>query len=498
MNFAGRWFLKVCGFSFLMLAAMLPAHALSLAPIFTNHAVLQCEKPLIIWGTQAMPGASVQVEIAGASAEGKAAQDGTWRVQLSALPPGGPYTLTVRSGKVEIRLTDILLGEVWLCGGQSNMNWGLIATEGGEEELAQLAAAPTDRVRLLRIPQEPADEPQTRLEAAWTPCTPETARDFSSIGYRVGRVLEGALDRPIGLIHANWGGTPAEAWIPREVLEANPRYAEAIPRYAAELANAKDPAPVRRKAPAASWNGMIHPLLPYTLRGILWYQGEANVGRPFLYASLFRTLIHTWRDRWEAPELPFLFVQLPRYAAPKTPLAWAELRAAQESILDIPGTAMAVTIDCGNPEEIHPRDKAPIADRLARLALHRVYDKAEIAADSPHIAAVDFLHEGSALVTLAHALGGLITTDGSSPRCFEIAGADGAFYPAEATLIENESAILVRSASVSAPLALRYAWENAPEVNLIARSSGLPLAPYNPEFQKSFTEGRVVPIEILD
>gem|GEM_PF-5948573 len=303
-----------------------------LSPIFSDHAVLQCEKSLTIWGA-ARPQTTVEVSLAGATQSTQSAANGHWRVTLPALPPGGPHELVVRSDNEELRRSDILLGEVWLCGGQSNMNWGLIATDGGEDELAQLAVHPTSRVRLLRllrIPQTPADTPQTRLEAAWTPCTPETARDFSSIGYRVGRALETALDRPAGLPHANWGGTPAEAWLPREVLEANPWFADAFDRHAKKLASAPEPRPegLERGQPAASWNGMIAPLVPLSSRGVLWYQGEANVGRPHHYAALFRTLIETRRDRFGDPALPFLFVQLPRYAAPKTPGAWAELRAA--------------------------------------------------------------------------------------------------------------------------------------------------------------------------
>lgn len=454
---------------------------LSLSEVFSDHAVLQCEKPIAIWGAGRAK-ASITVEIAGESADTRADDSGRWRVTLPPLPAGGPHELIVRSGDDQIRRTDILLGEVWLCAGQSNMNWGLIATEGGEEELAKLAATPTDRVRLLCVPQEPADEPQTRLYATWTPCTPETARDFSAIGYRAGRALETALDRPIGLIHASWGGTPAEAWLPRDILESHPRYAEAFPRFAAALANAKDLDGVRRKAPAASYNGIINPIVPYTLRGILWYQGEANIGRPHLYASLFRTLIETWRDRWAEPSLPFLFVQLPRYAAPKTPLAWAELRAAQESVLDLPATAMAVTIDCGDPNNIHPRDKAPIADRLARLALHRVYDKTDAIADSPRIASVEFQAEGSARVKFDHAGNGLYTQDGGHPLGFELAGADGVFHTAEVVLEAGGTAATVRSPVIPHPKALRYAWANAPAVNLVS-SAALPLAPYHSVFK---------------
>jgi len=463
----------------------LSAFALTLAPPFTDHAVLQCEKPLTVWGTDAAPGATVRVSLANREATTAAALDGRWSVTLSAFPPGGPYTLRIRSGDTEIRRDDILLGEVWLCAGQSNMNWGLIGTDGGEALLSELAATPTSRVRLLRVPQSPADEPVTRLDAVWTPCTPATARDFSAIGYRVGRAIEAALNRPVGLIHANWGGTPAEAWMPREILLADDRFANAFERYAERLAKANEAqlANVRRNQPAASWNGIIHPLVPYTARGVLWYQGEANIGRPHHYAALLRSLIQTWRKRFLDPSLPFLIVQLPRYAAPQTPLAWAELRAAQASVLDLPATTLAVTVDCGNPDDIHPRDKAPVADRLARLALRHVYGHADVLADAPRIASVSYASDGFARVTFADSSVGLRTTDGAAPLGFELAGADGVFHSAEAALSADGQSLRVHSPAVPAPSALRYAWADAPEVNLLDRASGLPLAPHSSVFR---------------
>jgi sialate O-acetylesterase len=213
------------------------------------------------------------------------------------------------------------------------------------------------------------------------------------------------------------------------------------------------------------------------MRGVIWYQGEANVGRPHQYAQLLRSLIKAWRERFADPALPFLFVQLPRFAH-ATPDAWAELRAAQESALALPHTAMAVAIDTGNPDDIHPRDKAPIADRLARLALAKVYGKSGIPADAPRITSVRF-DGNSATAMLAHA-DGLKTSDGQPPKAFELAGADGVFHPARAD-IRPDATLTVISPQVPAPTALRYAWANAPEVNT-TNAEGLPLAPFHSTF----------------
>ncbi|GAB4168603.1 MAG: sialate O-acetylesterase [Terrimicrobiaceae bacterium] len=482
---------------------------LAFAPAFSSHMVLQCEKPLRIWGF-ARPGEEVKVVLGKSMASSTADKEGRWEAALPPMPPGGPYELTAKSETAQVGLIDVLLGEVWLCGGQSNMNWGLIASDGGEEDLRDLAEKPTQRVRLLRVPQSPSTTPETRLEAGWTACTPGTARDFSAIGYRFARQLERVLDRPVGMIHANWGGTPVEAWLPLEILQSEPAAAPALERHAKAVAvqpearrayekaledweqrvtageypdeKSRNQARPRepdgtgsRNAPAESFNGIIAPLIPMTLRGVLWYQGESNVGHPRRYEKLFPLLISTWRKLWN-DGFPFYFVQLPQYADPARPGAWAELREAQAAALVLPATGMVVAIDCGDPENIHPRDKKPISDRLANLALKETYGSENAPAGGPRIGKVEFLDNGSAVVSIEGGSPPLRTPDNAAPLGFELAGTDGVFHRATAR-IDGPASLSVQSTSVPRPVALRYAFANAPQINL-RDNQGLPLAPF--------------------
>jgi len=340
--------------------ALAAAADVEVAPIFGDGMVVQREQPIPVWG-RAEPGERVRVQLGPRSASTVAGQDGRWRVHLEALKAGGPFDLHVRGGNERL-FREVLVGDVWLCSGQSNMEWPLSAMEGGELAVAR---ATRPDLRLFQVRQEAAEEPASELSGSWAKCRPESAAGFSAVGYVFGRELAEALGVPIGLVQATWGGTPAEAWTARACMEAEPGLAGSLQR----------PARQSQSRPGALFNGMIAPLSPFAIRGVLWYQGEANVNLADAYRLLFPALIRCWRTQWAKEDMPFLFVQLAGYGKPADrpgDSAWARLREAQAAALELRHVGMAVAIDAGD-EDIHPRDKLTVGRRLALVALSKVY-----------------------------------------------------------------------------------------------------------------------------
>lgn len=438
-------------------------------PLFTDGAVLQQGVQVPVWGT-CDPGEAVTVRISSADAKSVAkaeSADGHWHATLPALKAGGPYTLTVE-GKNTVTVKDVLVGEVWVASGQSNMEMHLSGCEGAKETIA---ASTNPMIRLFTVPKKVSDTPVKQLNAKWEPCDPKTVGRFSGVAYYFARDLQKALDVPVGIIHTSWGGTLAEAWTSRAALEANPELKGLIPAKFA--IDDKKPNPNQG---TVLFNGMIEPILPYAVKGAIWYQGESNANRAYQYRTLFPAMIQSWRAAWKNPDMPFLFVQLaPWQKIVNEPQEsnWAELREAQLlTSLKLPHTGMAVITDVGDPNDIHPKKKEPVGGRLALAAEALVYgkkneysgplyDKLKVDGNK---AVLSFTHVGKGL----EAKGGPLTG-------FTVAGEDHKFHNASAT-IEGDK-VVVSSDKVAKPVAVRYGWANCPVVNLF-NADGLPATPF--------------------
>jgi sialate O-acetylesterase len=464
--------------------------------LFTDGLVLQRGKPCPIWGT-ADPGEKVQVCLTGTGkgstvlleAGMTAGKDGKWKTAFVLGPElaGGPYTLTIK-GKNTITLKDVYVGEVWVCSGQSNMEWQLISTHNAEEVIKNAA---NPQIRLFTVPKNTADKPLEGFKGdpKWHECNPETVRHFSAVAYFFGRDLQKALGVPVGLIHTSWGGTRAEAWTSLPVLEAHEEwkneaadYAKAMEKHKETAAKAKAEGkktprgPGPQNAPGALYNGMIAPLIPYAIKGVIWYQGESNAGKAYAYRKLFPLMIQNWRDDWKQGDFPFLFVQLAPYMAivsEPQESAWAELREAQLlTFLHSKNTGMAVITDVGDPKDVHPRKKEPVGARLALAARALAYDE-KIEYSGPIYDKME-VKDGKAVLHFKHVGKGLVAKDGPL-QGFTIAGADRKFYNAQAEI--QGDTVLVWCAKVPQPVAVRYGWANYPVVNLWNKD-GLPASPF--------------------
>jgi sialate O-acetylesterase len=502
----------------LLLAALVPLWIradVTLAPLFSDHAVLQQGKAVPVWG-RAAPDEKVTVTFRDQTAHATAGKDGRWIVYLGALKPGAPAELVV-SGKNTLRLQDIVVGEVWVCSGQSNMEFPVFFPANPDFQVnharEEVAAAHFPLIRHFKVERAVADRPADTLRGAWVVCSPDTVGQFTAVGYFFARDLQQKLSVPIGLINSTWGGTAIESWMSEAALKSDPafvvvdqRWAQAMIGWPAKVAAYKTaiaaqekdetaakaagpakyaeflknkpwlhppPSPESPDAPCSLFNGMINPLLPGALRGVLWYQGESNCSHPGEYHALFAAMITAWRRHWGQGDFPFYFVQLANYAGGNANgTNWAVLREAQAQALTLPSTGMAVTIDIGDPDNIHPRNKQEVGRRLALLARHHLYD---IPGDWSGPVFRSAAREGAALrVQFDHADGGLLAHDRPLGG-FQIAGADRQFHPAAAR-IERDT-VVVSTPGVKEPVAVRYAWVNAPEANLFS-GAGLPAAPF--------------------
>lgn len=478
---------------------------ITLAPLFSDHAVLQQGKPVPIWG-RATPGERITVSFQGHAASTTTDSNGRWVVILAPLAPSNESAELTVAGKSTVVLSDVVVGEVWLVSGQSNMEWPVSYLS---EEERKLAAVDLPLVRHLKIEREVAGTPaETAKTGGWQPALRDHVGDFSAIGYLFARDLQRRLGLPVGIINSSWGGTAIEAWMSDASRQSTPFSAEIdarwqqamsdwpperVARYPADRAawekaeadakatKTKNPLPWPQppatldspRRPGGLFNAMIAPLQPGALRGFLWYQGESNVDQPTEYAALFPAMIRAWRSNWGDENLPFLFVQLPNYAdGDPNARKWARLREAQMSALKLPATGMTVAIDVGEPENLHPTSKLELARRLALLAKVEVYG---ITGDANGPVLASATPEGAAMrVRFVNAGTGLIAR-GQPVQSLELAGADKVFHPA-AGRIERDT-LLVTSAKVKEPVAVRYAWSNAPIANLYS-GAGLPAAPF--------------------
>ncbi len=491
----------------LILAA--PAAAdVRLPHVIGSHMVLQRDKPLPIWGW-ADPGENVTVTLATQSAATEAGPKGEWTVELKPLPAGGPHTLTVKANNT-ITLKDILVGEVWVCSGQSNMEMGMTVIQNAKEEVAK---ANHPKIRLFQLPRATSGLPQRDIAVNWEVCTPAAVSHgdyggFSAAGYFFGRKLHKELGVPIGLIDTSWGGTRIEPWTPPEGFAAVPKlrdivkhirqadqvYKRAVARTvpaietwvpkakAALAADNRVPAPPdwprhalnHHGRPTGLYNALVHPLVPFAIRGAIWYQGESNRGEHMLYYEKMKALILGWRHVWDQGDFPFYFVQLAPFRYKGDVYALPKMWEAQTEALRIPNTGMAVTVDVvHNIADIHPINKQAVGKRLALWALAKTYGK-NLIYSGPLLKNMT-VEGGKARITFDHTGGGLTTRDDKAPSHFQIAGEDKEFVDAQAK-IDGDS-VIVWSDKVSKPVAVRYAWHQEAQPNLINKE-GLPASPF--------------------
>jgi sialate O-acetylesterase len=495
-----------------------------LPSLLSDGLVLQQGMKVNIWGT-ADPGERVSVTLKDQQVSGVADGGGQWKVKLGPLNAGGPFTMTV-AGKNTITLHDVLVGEVWVCSGQSNMEMpvgtnpqGWSANVNNYED--EIAHADHPMLRLFTVQKAVAGKPQQDVHGYWAAARPQTVAEFSAVGYFFGRDLLKVLNVPVGIIHSSWGGTPAEAWTSRGTLESDPDFTSILDagtkllspypkifqdfeqrlgqwRQDSDKAES-DGAPVppaptapddpRRHPwrPAGLFNAMIMPLTPYAIRGAIWYQGESNADRPAQYRKLFPAMIRDWRRVWEEGDFPFLFVQLANWGISQPRSNWAELREAQLMTLSLPKTGMAVAIDIGDGSDIHPKNKQDVGYRLALAAQAVAYGR-DVMYSGPIYESMAV--EGDKIrLRFKCVYGGLVAKNSpsSSLSGFEIAGDDHKFVAAEAQIDGNT--VVARSEKVPHPVAVRYAWAMNPLCNLYNRS-GLPASPFRTDDWEDLAPGR--------
>lgn len=500
-----------------LLADVTPAYP------FQDHAVLQQGRPLPFWGT-ADANEKITVTYAvgttARTASTTADASGNWSLNLPALPASAePATLTFTANNTVTR-TGILVGEVWLASGQSNMAWALGWGNRVTNAKAEIAAADFPLIRELTIKPAAADTPQSTAPGNWRPCSPSTVGNFSAVGYFFARDLHQKLNVPVGIINASWGGSKIEPFMTPASLAADPNgpavladwkqktadYPAAKARYDDELAAwnaakaaaekagekftqkkpASPPGPGHQATPAGSYNAMIHPVVPYALRGVIWYQGESNVGKHEQYRTFFPSLIAGWREVFQQPALPFYWVQLAAWGANGDPqgVGFPWLRDAQTRTLSVPHTGQALAIDIGETNDIHPANKQDVGHRLARLALRRTYGRSDVIDSGPTFAKVE-LNVGAPNRLRLHfenIAAGLKNTNPDNSDAvlgFEVAGTDKQFKPADARIENPTTGLVLVTApeSVPAPAFVRYAWRNDPK-NTLANSENLPATPF--------------------
>ena len=497
-----------------------------LPKVLSDNMVLQRGIALPVWGW-AEPGEKVTVAFAGQNKIATADAEGKWMLRLDPTEASGEprdMTITGAADNSKTTIRNILVGDVWICSGQSNMEWSLHGARNGKEEAA---AADHPLIRLfdvrghIKTPAAQDDAP-----GQWRLCSPSTVGGFSAVGYFFGRRLHAETGVPIGLIGSNWGGTAIEPWVPpagfgnvaelsevsKHLRETDPRTAEGKAGYMkyldtmqAWMADAekaleqgkhpslppKTPSPLGKHREATGiYNGMVHPLVPFGLKGAIWYQGESNGGEGITYYHKMKALITGWRTVWGQGDFPFYFVQLANFQQPNDNPAggdgWAKLREAQCKTLEIPQTGMAVIIDIGEARDIHPKNKQDVGSRLAQWALHQAYGKKDLVPSGP-LFREQKIEGGKIRISFDHVGSGLIVgakdglepvkevADGKLAR-FAVAGEDRKWHWAEA-LIEGES-VVVGCEAVPTPVAVRYAYSMNPEGANLYNKEGLPASPF--------------------
>ena len=489
------------------LAALTAFADVKLPALISDHMVLQAGEPVPVWGWAA-PDEKISVEIGGQKITTQASANGEWHVELKPLKIGAHFTLTVQ-GANPVVIQDVLAGEVWLGSGQSNM--GLRVREANHFD-AEKAAANIPEIRMFTVAHNTSPNALDNCRGSWEVCNVNNVGNFSAALFFFGREIHKQLKVPVGLIHSSWGGTPIQPWMPLEVLKNYPGYPALLERKQKEIAAwparknqiqadlkaweiadaaakaAHQPEPVKpwnpgppdsgQYMPAQLYNAMIHPLIRYRLRGAVWYQGEANAGGGAAgaadYTDLQSRLIAGWRQDWGLGDFPFYFVQLPNWNndGDRSSNSWAFFREGQASTLQVPNTGMAVTIDIGNANNIHPKNKQEAGRRLALLALAKTYQQ-DVICHGPEFEKIE-TNNAAVKIYFTHTDGGLVARNGTL-KSFTIAGMNKNWFPADAR-IDGDS-VVVSSTEVTQPVAVRYDWANNPEGNLF-NGADLPAMPF--------------------
>lgn len=491
------------------------AEGLRLPAIFADHAVLQRNDMVPVWGW-AEPGATVTVDIASQKKRVMAGDDGRWRVDLAPMPAGGPYKLRVKAGRDKIVLKDIVYGEVWLGSGQSNMQWTIKRTDNWEKELAR---ADNENIRFAMVFREHSPVPLDDLRGLtpWSRCTGKALDEcykgegFSAVSYYFAKYLQAELGVPVGIINTSWGGTLIEPWTPPVGFDQVPSLAsfssfirlntpgspeqqaalrgaiakveDWVPKAKGALKDGSFPPPLptvasssainHRQAATALYNAMVAPLVPYANRGFIWYQGESNRGNGMLYRDKMEALIKGWRAVWQDDDLACYFVQLAPFRYKDRPQALPEIWEAQTAVLDIPGTGMAVINDIGDLDDIHPTNKDDVGKRLALLALNKTYGMKQVKCEGPLFDRFEV--EGNAMRIYFKHAESLSTRDGKAPSWFTLCGADGVFRPANAKV--DGATVVLTADGVTKPVAVRFAWDHCAEPNLM-NEAGFPASAF--------------------
>ena len=493
--------MKHCRFVLLLALATSLQADVKLASPFTDHMVLQRELPVPVWGW-ADPGEKITVGFAGQKQTATTGNDGKWMLRLTPLTASAASRDFVVTGKNTLTLQDVIVGEVWLGSGQSNMDFSVSKKAkyfaGVDNEEKEIAAANYPQIRMFTGKSAKAYAPQQTVGGEWLVCSPETVPGFSAVGYFFARELQKELKVPVGIVTLSFGASCAQAWIRRDVMLDDPGFKSVLDRFdeqvksytppAAEVIKQWEETAAKAKAagqraprrpgadpvqdqhnPTVMFNGMIAPVIPFAIRGVLWYQGESITAPRELFPRWNELLITDWRKLW-GRELPFYFVQL---AALDNASNSPQVREWQAEALKLPNTGMAVTIDIGDRKDVHPHNKAPLGDRLARIALANVYGR-KIEFSGPQYDSM-FVEKGALRLKFSHTGGGLVAKDGPL-KAFEVAGRNGIFVPAQATIEADR--VVLRSPEIPAPVAARYAWSNFPDGANFYNAAGLPAAPF--------------------
>ncbi len=462
----------------------------TLPTVVSDNMVLQRDLPVKLWG-RADKGEVVSVLLNGQSAKTKAGKDGIWRIQLKAMPYGGPYDMTIK-GKNTITLRNILIGDVWVCSGQSNMEWVVANSNHAQEEIAN---AQYPKIRLLTVNKTMSNIPlQDADTQGWLECSPQTIDRFSAVGYFFGRELFRQTDIPIGLINTSWGGTVVETWTSIPMMQTQPEYAQKLSvlltkewRYKVSTVIDASENVGPNDYPSLLYNAMIAPLTSFPIKGAIWYQGESNAPEAYKYRTLFPNMITDWRKAWAQGYFPFYFVQLANFTAPVAEPGesdWAELREAQHLTLKLPNTGEAVIIDIGDAADIHPRNKQDVGYRLALNALAKTYGK-QVEYSGPEYQSMK-VNDNEVILSFTHDKGLFAKSKYGYLSGFSIAGDDRKFVWAKACIEGNT--VVVYSDKVNRPVAVRYAWATNPDDANLYNSDGLPASPFRTDDWKISTQ----------
>ena len=467
----------------LLTVAFTASADVTLPPVLGSGMVLQRDLPVPVWGW-ADAGEKVSVTFAGQTKTTKAGDDGKWMVKLDPLKANSKAASLTVTGNNKISLDNVLVGEVWICSGQSNMEWALRSSMNAKEEVA---AADHPQIRLFNVPGHTTSPlPKEKGAGSWQVCNPKSATGFSAVGYFFGRRLQKELGVPVGLVGSNWGGTRIEPWTTLAGFESVPE----LSKIADQVKNYKADTKVGGGSPSAIYNSMVHPLVPFAMRGGIWYQGESNGGEGVTYYHKKHALVNGWREVFQNKDLAFYWVQLANFRKenenPAGGDGWAKIREAQTQALDIPGTGMAVITDIGAANDIHPRNKQDVGWRLAQWALHQTYGKKNVVPAGPLFKSQKV--EGDSIrLSFNYVVKGLMVgkKTGLEPTMevkagklshFAIAGEDKKWFWAEAT-IDGET-VVVKSSDVPKPVAVRYGYTMNPAKANLYNKEGIPASPF--------------------